>query len=419
MTSVLMLLAGLGCAPPGPGETGAPPDTGEGAAPLRLRWVPTAGEPWEEALAGLWWGLAGLGAAPAAAAVSEVREDSQGISFTLHVDALGLEPVALAALEEGLAPVRAAQARLGMPHVELGRLLQRTLHEPWVYYAVTGACTDLAAWSVRLPEPAPTVAITASLLTAGDRRLAFAPSPGSALDIAWAAEEGTGSLEAGDFVARETEVLDLMPNGRFRYAVYDADGALVSGSDPALSPAGQPGRCMWCHENHLMTTVVQPDLPGHASHARFVDEIGAQQAQVEALRATRGGPVDWQTHAVHAWGEVLVEGFLRAPTERLAAEWWVEPETVEAWMAASGVTPVRSEEHPSWGPLWPRAAADAAFAAHRAELPDDHPLAGGGGRPPLAVLPSARDRPAPGTPHWIPPSPHACAPTGAPPGGAE
>jgi hypothetical protein len=412
MMSVLFLLAGLGCAPGSPGDSAPWRDTGGASAGLPVRWVPTAGEPWEDALDGLWWGLAGLGAQPLPAAVADVREDGAGVQFTLRVDELGLGSDALGALETGLAPLRASRRELGLPYVELGRVLQRTLYEPWVYYAVTGACGDLDGWSARLPESAPTVAITDSLLTDGDRLLRFAPGPSSVSAIAWAAEEGEGSLAAGEFRGRATEVLDLMPNGRFRYAVYDASGALVPAADAAHSPAGQPGRCMWCHENHLMTTVVQPEVPGHMDFDVFVDEIASQQAMVEDRRAALGGVVDWDTHAVHTSGEVLVEGFLRAPTARLAAEWSVEPATVVAWMEA-GARPLHNEEYPGWGTVWARADADAVFAARRAELPDDHPLAGRGSGAPLAVLPSARELPDPAAAHFVAPLDHACAPTAA------
>jgi len=413
MLSTLLFLAGLGCAPRSPGESSALLDTGGTSSGLPVRWVPTAGESWEDALDGLWWSLAGLGAHPQAAALADIEHDATGVRFTLQLDHLGLEEEAQGALEEGLAPLHRSRVELGLPYVELGRMLQRTLYEPWVYYAVTGACSDLDAWSVRLPDTAPAVAITESMLTDGDRLLRFMPEPTSAAGVAWAADEGDGSLTAGTFRSRATEVLDVMPNGRFRYAVYDASGALTPAVDAEHSPAGQPGRCMWCHENHLMTTVVQPEVDGHLGFEDFADEVAAQQGLTESLRDDVGGLVDWDTHAVHTWGEVLVEGFLQAPTARLAAEWSVEPGRVEAWMQESGVSPVESDEYPEWGTVWARGDADAVFAEHRAELPAGHPLAGSGGTAPLAVLPSARELPDPAAAYFVPRVDHACAPTGA------
>ncbi|MEC7948281.1 MAG: hypothetical protein VX265_12010 [Myxococcota bacterium] len=410
MTTALLPLVALACTPgtdPAPADSAVP---GSMQGGLPIRWVPTAGEPWDEALAGLWWSLAGLGASPSSDAIGDVSVDGSGMRFTLHADALGLSREAEHMLLEGISPIEIARVQQGMPYVELGRLLQRTLYEPWVYYAVTGACRELEDWEVRLPHGAPTVAITDSLLTDGARLLKFSPDPVDASDIAWAAEEGEGRPETGDFRARATEVVDLMPNGRFRYAIYDDSGSLAPVADPEHTPAGQPGRCMWCHENHLMTTVRQPDIDGHLAFDDFVEEIGRQQAMVESARRAIGGLVDWETHAVHTWGEVLVEGFLQAPTSRLAAEWSVPTETVESWMAAAGVQPVRNDEYPGWGEVWTRASADAVFALNRGRLPDDHDLAGPSGMRPLSVLPSSRILPEPDAAHPIGLTEFACLP---------
>ena len=37
-------------------------------------------------------------------------------------------------------------------------------------------------------------------------------------------------------------------------------------ADPAHSPAGQPGRCQWCHEGHLMIGQPQPEIDGYLGY---------------------------------------------------------------------------------------------------------------------------------------------------------
>jgi len=170
---------------------------------------------------------------------------------------------------------------------------------------------------------------------------------------------------------------------------------------------------MWCHENHLMTGIAQVDVPGLTPHGEFLEAVDAQQARVEALRSSLSGPIDWQTHAVHAWSEVLVEGFLSPPTARLADEWGLPASTVEAWMSEAGIVSERNEEYPDWGPVWRRSDADAVLQQRRPDVDASSPLAGTDGAP-LAVLPSARTLDDPGEAFFLPPAPHACAGTGAP-----
>jgi hypothetical protein len=400
----LSLALASGCADPSPKNGGATPsddtagtadDTGEASAPIVLRWIPVDDEPWAEAEAGLWWALAGLGALPAGDAIETVEMGANGGELLLFPDRLGLGLDALAALRLALEPVRESDAVTRLGAVDVGRLLMRTLYEPWVYYAVTGACSTVEGWTPRLPDDAPQVAITESMLTETDRRVRLAPGPLEAQDLAWLAEEGTGSLVEGTFEVRGVEVLDLMPSGRFRYAIYDEDGNLTAAPDPAHSPAGQPGRCMWCHENHLMLTLTQPDVSGFLPFADFVTEVNTQQAQVQDERRELDSPVNWSTHEVHAWAEVLVEGFLLPTSGRLAREWGVETETAEAWMVALGAAPSPNEEYPEWGPVWTRADADRAFALHLGALAQDpdHPWSGvdAADYTALAVHPSARE----------------------------
>ena len=156
-----------------------------------------------------------------------------------------------------------------------------------------------------------------------------------------------------------------------------------------------------------MTGLVQPDVPGFASYEDFHAAVTDQQAMVEAFRTGRGGVVDWQTHAVHTWGEVLVEGFLTPPTRRLAGEWGVDAELVDDWMSEAGLVAERNEEYPGWGPVWRRADADAVLASRRVESEPAGLLSGTTGEP-LPVLPSARELVDPSAAFWMPTRPPAC-----------
>ncbi len=367
MSAVLALGLLAGCAPPEPARGGERRPLDDDALPVR--WIPvSADETWDEAAAGLTWSLLALGAEPTGALLDIRPQEDGTVEAALDPSALGLSAGGLAALEAALVPVRESDAVAAGAGVDIGRLLMRTLYEPWVYYAVTSACADLDGWLAGTPRALEEAAITASMLTVGDRRIAFPADTSTIGEVRWLAEEGEGSLSAGTFVARATEVVDVMPNGRFRYAIYDADGALTPTADPAHTPAGGPGRCMWCHEWHLMPTVVQPDVEGYVPYARFLAAVERDQGRVDDWRAGQGGAVDWSDPAVHTWAERLVDGFLTPSTDRLAREWGVDAETVEAWMIGAGAAAITDPEFPAWGTTWRRADADAVQGARAATL---------------------------------------------------
>ena len=50
------------------------------------------------------------------------------------------------------------------------------------------------------------------------------------------------------FDLAEFDLIDLMPNGQLRYAVYGLDGVLLPYSSSDYGLAGKPAKCMWCHE---------------------------------------------------------------------------------------------------------------------------------------------------------------------------
>lgn len=379
----------LGCADPAPTEAG-----------LRLRWLQAyPEEDWARARAGLEWALSLLGALPPAddAAIRVVEAAPDTVRFTLDPGALGLAPEALAALEVAVAPLRVDDEAEAFGGVDVARLLLRTVHEPHVYAAVTGVCPTFAEWSAARVGDTPLLdhAITESLLTATDRHLQLLPPTGDALDLALLAWEGTGSLLAGDFEPVEVDVIDLMPNGQQRFAVYDHGGRWLAAADPAISPAGPPSRCAWCHELGVQRGVTQPAQPeGWLDEAGFLAVVDGWETAMAEHRAATPSALDWSLREGHEWGELLVETRLYAPPARLAREWAVAEAEVEAALDAVGAARVENPEFPWLGPVVARADADRAFAAllPALDVRAGHPLEGrAAGWSPLPVRAASRD----------------------------
>lgn len=352
LRTCLLLALVPGCAPP----------VGDGPAdPLvvDLVWVPNTNDiAWAEAEAGLWWALSNLGAAPPDASGLVVTESgAEGVRFTLDLGAVGFPEERNGDVTAAVAPIRA----WADGPVDLGRFLMATLYEPGRYYAITGACGTLEAWRDNRQASDPGLyAVTLSQLVAGDRLVELNPAAtdgnadAAVAGLGWLASEGEGSLADGTFAAHEYETVDVLPNGQQRFAVYGADGALRAAA--SASPAGQPGKCMWCHETTLQRgTPENPSAPGYLDHAAFLAEVEAAEAWMAEVRA-RPSAVDFATYEVHEWAERVTIGFLEPSAERVAREWGVDVAEVEAL----GLDTHVHGEFPEMGDLYDRVDVDAA-----------------------------------------------------------
>lgn len=377
----------------------APPEVA-GELVVRGRWVRSeAGETWAEARAGMEWAFSNLGALPPAdgAARTVSREDADGVRFELDLGRLGFDPARHALLAEAVAPLREDDEAAVYGGVDAGRVLLALVYEPWLYYAVTGACPTFEGWEADRAEGVDWAdyAVVDSLLTSTDRHVQLVPPAGEVSALVLRAWDGSGDLLAGGFVAAEVDVVDVMANGQQRFAVYGEDGALRVGADPAVSPAGPPGRCQWCHEGALQRGVAQPAGPeGWLDSAGFWAMLDTWEATLGEHRAGLDTSLDFETYLVHEWGERLAEAWLAPPVDRLAREWALSPGEVAAALEAAGVEPGENPEYPGFGPVVARADAERVFVDLLPALArrPEHPAFGWEGDwAPVPVPASARE----------------------------
>jgi hypothetical protein len=322
---------------------------------------------------------------------------ADGVTFRLDLGAVGLPEARLPDVAAAIAPIRAWSVDADSDGTEdLGRFLLATVYEPGRYYAITGACGTLGEWRAARGDAAPLLyAVAQSLLTDGERRVEL-NDPGEppvgdqpledaaarVIRLAFLAAEGEGSLAEGSFAASEFETVDLMPNGQQRFAVYDADGTLRAAAAETI--AGQPGKCMWCHEDHVQRgSAENPSAPGYLDYASFAEKVDAAEAWMAVVRG-EDPVVDYGTYAVHEHAERLTGAFLEPSPDRVAREWGVSVEEV----LAEGLPTHASAEFPNLGPLFDRADVDAArmrrepgwspfdAAPSDRELAADRPLVG-------------------------------------------
>lgn len=367
--SVVALTTLAGCGPAD--DSGAPRPEAE----FRLAWYPAdETETWDDVEVGLDWAWSQMGALPPPGTANGTRTSVDGVvTFPVALDDLALPPSAREVVDTVVAELSPA----GEP-VDIGRFLMRSLHEPARYAAMTGACPTRGEWAAARQAADPLLyAVTTSLLTSEDRRVALNAGPTVVGAIGYLAESGEGSLADGTFTPREAEVVDVMPNGQFRYAVYGEDGALLPAGEHA--PTGTPGKCAWCHEDHIQAgSDANASAEGYIDHATWTSERVAAQAVLDSYRASLATSIDFSP-PVHEAAERLVEGFLFPDDRRVALEWGVSEAAVRILLGGG----TADQEEFGWTGRHRRADVDAAAAAGEVvrtlpsarELADDAVLA--------------------------------------------
>jgi len=221
---------------------------------IRLRWVPSYQS--EDNLAvekGLKWVLSYLGALLPINTIHKTFEWENDRILKLNLATAGFSPKAQQVWRKLLKRYKNSTEYKELGSLDIGRFVMLSFNASWHYYAITGA-------SRTFPEiknkynfsenkyfvlPPGRSGVTSGL------RIVHTAKADSIFQIAHFAQEGSGQ-SLSQFNSEEIEVLEIMANGQPRFAVYDKNGHLTAGGNPAISKAGKPAKCMWCHESSLL-----------------------------------------------------------------------------------------------------------------------------------------------------------------------
>ncbi len=153
-------------------------------------------------------------------------------------------------------------------------------------------------------------AITASSVSKGNRHI-FLPK-GPVQDMHFMANEGEGQLANNTFVPKELEVLDMMPNGQLRFAMYDMSGHLKTSADTIYGLGGKPAKCLWCHEGNFLENYISAsqDVPGYHGRNAFNSLIHERQLMLEQYRNQLNSEIDYTQKQDHTLAELLYISFM-------------------------------------------------------------------------------------------------------------
>ena len=327
LLAVFLLFGFAGCS-----RTGQLPPPRDPGLVIKLRWIKSyPAQSRSKVNTGLFWALSFLGA--------KLPADAQIISWdgtlvTVDLDAAGVAETSKPAWKKLLHILESSDEYRMMGGIDIGRFVFLSLCSSYQYYALTGVSPSYAEFRARHAFAPRQVAIVESGVAHGNRLIEVAQGEGIN-SVAFVAFEGTGSLQDHSFQKADIETLDLMENGQLRFGLYDLDGHLKATATPALTAAGKPSKCLWCHEVNLQPPFRNvTDLAGYYSTQEFKEIVASATRVVAGYRKTLASKVEFRGRKDHSNTQDLYMSFAEPTASRLAAEWNMPLDRVEQLLAS-------------------------------------------------------------------------------------
>lgn len=328
LLAVFLVLVLSGCNRADPPLSPRDPDLA-----IKLRWIQSYPKQSKaKANTGLFWALSFLGAKlPADAAMISWN----GNVVTLDLDAAGVPQSSRDAWKQLLHTLKASDEYRAMGAMDMGRFLFLSLCSPRQYYALTGVSPTYTEFRAKHEFATRQVGIVESAVAHGNRLIEVGQGGEDIHSIAFVAFEGSGALRDHTFQKEDIETLDLMENGQLRFGLYDLEGNLKDATTPALTSAGKPSKCLWCHEINVQPPFKnETDLEGYYSTKEFKDLVTRDMQVIRNYRKGLSAKVDFARTLDHSNAEDLYMSFAEPTAVRLAAEWNMPLEQVRQLLAS-------------------------------------------------------------------------------------
>ena len=306
----------------------AEPEAGDDSLAIELRWVrsyPT--ERRSDVETGLLWTLSLLGAALSRDEPSPLIW--RGDTIALSLETAGIDSAVLRNWRRLFTVLKASEEYQRRGGIDIGRFVALTLCSSHHYYLLTGASSSYEQVRERYDFDPQLAAIVESSVAVGNRLIEISRGD-TADELAFVAHEGTGSVQQGSFRPVEHELLTVMANGQLRFALYDTSGSIKPAASDAVTTAGKPAKCLWCHESQLSRPFVgRTSVAGYYSPAGFERQVANKDEILRRARAGLRSRIDFGHGQDHTYAELLYLSFYEPSAERLANEWGVPVEQAE------------------------------------------------------------------------------------------
>jgi hypothetical protein len=280
-----------------------------------------ASESQKDIKTGLAWTFSFLGAELPLGSLNENMEWVDERTIKVNLGGLGFSNEAQSVLQDLIRKLKDSEEYRRHHSMDIGRFVTLTLNSSNHYYAITRAKPTFTEYLSGKTLNEKNAAVLTSAIANGHRLIQVSDHRRPD-QLAFIAQEGTGSIEQNTFIAQEFETLDLMPNGQLRFALYDVSGNLKTSASPELTRAGKPAKCLWCHETSLQAPFVDDhQLDGFYSTQELKELIMSSMQIIAMSREELVSEIDFQAQADHTKAELLYLSFMEPSASRISMEW--------------------------------------------------------------------------------------------------
>ncbi len=277
---------------------------------------------WENGRGGLLWALSFLGA--------ELKKDSLNAAitrldsarFNLDLSRIGFSANAVNALKVITDSLKRTEEYKIKNSIDLGAFVSVLLGGSEHYYHITGVERTFDEKLNKHKGEVPIVFPVSKSVVSKNTRVLKVYNKGVYTDWLFIAEEGSGDISKKEFKVSAYEVFDIMPNGQLRFSVYDADGKIMTGSPEAISEAGKPSKCLWCHEINIQPLFSNNDsISGYISQREYLNLVKTLMDTLTAARKKLNSDIDYSKTQDHSLTERLYVGYMEPSIMKLSKEW--------------------------------------------------------------------------------------------------
>lgn len=288
------------------------------------------GDNWQKNKTGFLWALSYLGASLPEKSFDKSIEWKDSTTFEINFKKLGFSDEGLQAIETIIENLKSSEQYIQTGYFDLSQLIVLTVGSSWHYYAITNVPKTFAEYSKQHHiSNTSEFAVTNSAVAKHNRLIKLRPSE-NILESVFIAVEGNGDFTDHTFQPIAFEVLDVMPNGQLRFAIYDTKGKLIDASPAHASNAGKPSKCIWCHEIVFQPLFLQTDsLEGYMSPAEFQKVISDQNKLLTEYRKKLKSEINFNNTQDHAFMEYQYTSYMEPSIQKLSQEWKMDTLTLK------------------------------------------------------------------------------------------